>query len=155
MNKKIIIIAIIAVLSMFLIPASFAIYKKGTIGNSAISLARWSVTLDQDGVEDELTIIPGFTTATYTLNVESLSEVDLKYDIVFSNLPSGIEVSIDDGNTFIQESSGTITIPNAGTILYDSNGKTDTKTIIIRGISNAEVVNDKIVTVNVIAKQIV
>lgn len=150
MNRKIIVLFIM--LSFFLIPVSFAICKNQAVGNSALVSAQWNVSLEQTGVENNLTVIPGSTTATYTLNVKSLSEVNIKYSIILGNLPSGIEVSLN-GIDFYSPSNGTVTFSNAGTILYSSANKTNTHTITFRGGNGAIAVNNQSVTVDVIAEQ--
>ena len=96
--------------------------------------------------------MPGVTDTTYTLNVKSLSEVDVKYDIVISNLPTGIEVSLN-GVDFYQASNGRIVINNAGIILY-SGSRTNTHTLTFRGVSGASFVNNQEVTINVVAEQL-
>ena len=155
MNKKLrikIIISLLVLISI-LIPSSFALYKKSNPGDATVAAATWSVELDQDNVDDDLTIIPGLSNATYTLNVQSLSDVDIKYDVVLSNLPTGVEASLN-GVNFEQASNGTITFTNVGTILYNANDKTNTHTITLRG-TGTTYVNEQVVSVNVIAKQII
>lgn len=151
-------VAILFVPLFLLISTSYAIYKYGVNGISSVGLAEWSVSLDQNGIDNNLTVVPGIADATYTLKVKNLSQVDVKYDVVVSNLPSGIGVSIDSDNNenFVYESDGTATIENAGTILYNAGDKTNVHTLYFRGGVDAdEFVNNQPVTVNVIVKQIV
>ena len=150
MNRKIIILFMI--LSFFLIPVSFAICKSQAIGDSSLAAAQWNVTLEQTGVNNNITVVPGVSTTTYTLNIKSLSEVNVKYSIILGNIPSGIEVSLN-GEDFYPPSSGTITFSNAGTILYSSQNKTNTHTLTFRGNNGATAVNNQTITVNVIAEQ--
>ena len=152
MNKKIETIVILFVLVIFLVPTSVAILKRRANSNSSLASAAWAVTLEQNGVDNDLTVVPGTSNDTYTLNVKSLSEVDVKYSIVLSNLPSGIEASID-GVTFPPVSNGTVTFYNAGTILYSSGEKTNTHTLTFRGTSVATPINNHAVTVKVVAEQ--
>lgn len=153
MNKKFNIIFALVMLSIFLIPTSFAIYKSQVSSLSSIVSAEWSVSLEQNGVDSDLTVIPGISTDTYTLNIKSLSEVDVKYSIVISNLPTGVEVSLN-GVDFVPESNGTITFSNAGTILYSPTGGTNSHTLTFRGTNSSSFVNNKRVDINVIAEQI-
>lgn len=153
MNKKFNIIFALVMLSIFLIPTSFAIYKSQVSSSSSIVSAEWSVSLEQNGVDSDLTVIPGISTDTYTLNIKSLSEVDVKYSIVISNLPTGVEVSLN-GVDFVPESNGTITFSNAGTILYSPTGGTNSHTLTFRGTNSSSFVNNKRVDINVIAEQI-
>ena len=155
MRNKVKIAVILFILALFLVRSSFALFRGSIAGTPSITAATWNVTLEQNGVNNNLEVIPGLATATYTLNVKSLSDVDVKYDVVLSNLPAGIEASID-GTNFTPVNNGTITFTNVGTIPYNSvNNGIDTKTITIRAVNNATTVNNQTVTVNVIAKQIV
>ena len=155
MKNKIILTAILFILAIFIVRSSFALFRGSLATSSAASIATWNVTLEQNGVNNNLTIVPQTVNATYTLNVKSQSDVDIKYDVILSNLSAGIEASLD-GTNFTPANNGTITFAYAGTILYNAgNNGIDTKTITIRGASGATPVNNRVVTVNVVAKQIV
>ena len=158
MDKKTKTIVISLILSFFLISTSYAIYRNARSGSGTVALAQWSVTLDQNGIGNNLTVVPGVADATYTLKVKSLSDVDVTYDVIVSNLPAGISISIDDtDNTkFVEENNGIAIIENAGVIRYNAANKTNTHSLIFRGTNNAnEFVNNKVVAVNVVAKQVV
>lgn len=145
---------IVLMLSLTVIPLSYAIFKNIVFVDGTLATAIWNVTLVQDGIDNDLTVVPGSSDATYTLNIKSLSEVDVKYSITLSNLPTGIEASID-GVTFPPVSNGTVTFVNAGTILYSAGDSTSTHTLTFRGTSEATLVNSQAVTVNVVAEQII
>ena len=148
-----IIISILVIL--FIIPMSYAIYRSYSTGGVTIAAASWNVSLNQNNVNNNLTIIPGENgaTASYTINITSNSEVDVTYDVVISGLPNGVSVAFGDRAPQLA-SSGTVTITNAGTILYNAQNKTNTHTLTFSAASNATCVNNQSVTVNVIAKQI-
>ncbi len=155
MGKKIKIVVILFILALFIVRSSFALFRGSLASTTAITAAEWNVTLEQTGVNNNLTIIPGLANATYTLNVKSLSDVDINYDVVISNLTSGIEISLD-GVNFTPANNGTVTFTNVGTIPYNSaNNGIDSKTLTFRGANGATLVNNRTVTVNVIAKQVV
>ena len=153
-KDKFIVTAILFILAVFIVRSSFALFRGSLATSSAANIAEWNVTLEQSGVNNNLQVIPGLATATYTLNVKSLSDVDIKYDVVLTNLPSGIEASID-GTNFTLANNGTVTFTNVGTIPYNSNDGIDTKTITLRGVNGATPVNNQTVTINVVAKQII
>ena len=152
MKRKIEIISLLFILALFIIRSTLSLFRNSLAIDSSSTLATWNVTLEQNGVDRNLTVVPEISNATYTLNVKSLSEVDVKYDVIISGLPTGIEVSID-GTNFQQETSGVVSFIDAGTILYNASNKTDSKTLTFRGTSSATAVNNQTVTVNVIAKQ--
>lgn len=154
MKKKTIVIILSVFVCIFLISSTYSILKKGADSSKNIATATWSVELVQDGVNDELSIMPGYTTADYLLKVKSTSEVNVKYDIIISDLPSGVEVDIDHANDYqTQDDNHTITVPNAGTILYTASNKTNTHTLTFRGASNAQVINNQTVTIDVVVTQ--
>ena len=154
-KDKIIITIILFILAVFIVRSTFALFRGSLATNTSTSIAEWNVTLEQNGVNNTLSVVPGVSNATYTLNVKSLSNVDVKYDVVISNLPTGVDVSLD-GTTFPAVSNGTVTFTNAGTIPYNAgNNGIDTKTITFRGANGATAINNQTVTINVVAKQII
>lgn len=154
LQRAVIAIVIIAILLLlFLARSTFSIFRNGSEINGNVPLAEWSVSLEQTGVNNSLTIIPGGTNANYTLNVKSLSEVDVVYTVVISNLPSGVEVSLDSG-TFVAESNGTVTFTDAGTILYTAQNRTNSHTLTFKATTNASIVSNRTVNIDVIASQV-
>lgn len=155
MKDKILMVIIqILVLSFFLVPASYALYR--SVGNNgSLAIADWNVTLEQTGVEDYISVRAGdpTSTATYTVNVKSLSEVDIVYTITITDLPSGTSVELDNSGTFVPESSGTVTFANAGTILYSDVSRTKSHTLTFKAASGATQVSHQEVNVNVTARQ--
>ncbi len=151
-KKSIIVMLMIVIVCLFIIPTSFSVYKSSRVGYGSGDLAEWNVTLEQNGIVNSLTIIPGMRTDSYTLNVKSLSEVDIKYDVIISNLPSGVNVTIDNKNPDLT-SANTLTFNNVGTILYNTNDNRNTHTLVFTATNNATFVNNQNVSINVIAKQ--
>lgn len=153
-RKKTYIIAAIVIIFLFIISSSLAIYKKRQGNDGEILLATWDVSLNQTGVNDSLTVVPETYNPTYTLNITSQSQIDIRYTVVISNLPAGVEVSIDNG-TFRSPVNNTISFADVGTILYSDNEKTKTHTLTFKANSNATVINNQTVDIDVIVKQIV
>ena len=151
-NKKLIVILFI--LALFIVRSTFSLFRDSLAGNSTMVSADWNVTLEQTGVNNNLLVVPGQSVATYTINVKNLSDVDATYDVVLTNVPSGIEASVD-GTNFTRVSNGTITINDVGTILYNDKDHMDSKTITFRGVSDATPVSNQEVTINVIVKQLI
>ncbi len=154
MGKKIKIIALLFIFALFLVRSTFALFRDSLAIEHVTDLAEWNVTLEQDGINNSLTVIPGFESDTFTLNVKSLSDVDMKYTVNVSNLPSGIEASIN-GVDFYPEVNGIITFPNEYTILYSSLTKINIHTLTFRGTNNSIYVNNQPVSVNVETAQVV
>ena len=154
MENKLKLIVLLFIFGLFLMRSSFALFRNSLAIDHATDLAEWDVTLEQDGINNSLTVIPGLESSTYTLNVKSLSEVDIKYPVNITNLPSGIEASIN-GVDFYPEVNGVITFPNEFTILFGSLTKINTHTLTFRGTNNSTYVNNQAVSVNVEAVQVV
>lgn len=147
-----IIISILVIL--FIIPMSYAIYRSYSTGGATIAAASWNVSLNQNNVNNNLTIIPGEngTTASYTINITSNSEVDVIYTIVIENLPSGVSISLDDGS-FVAANNNKVVFTDVGTILYSDANKNKSHVITIKANSNTQYVNNQEIDVNVITRQ--
>ena len=147
-----IIISILVIL--FIIPMSYAIYRSYSTVGGNIAAASWNVSLNQNNVNNNLTIIPGEagTTASYTINITSNSEVDVIYSIVIENLPSGVSISLDDGS-FVAANNNKVVFTDVGTILYSDANKNKSHVITIKANSNTQYVNNQEIDVNVIARQ--
>ncbi|MBR2833748.1 MAG: hypothetical protein IKE75_04925 [Bacilli bacterium] len=160
MRKKI--IAVLLFITIVL-AATYALKTFGLLRSSAnatgsLLTAEWSVTRSQSASTDSIEVVPGLSTDTYDLTVTSNSEVDVKYTVIISNLPTGIEVQLDDG-TFQTPSSGTIRMTNGGdvtgTINYNDATKTKTHTLTFRATSSAQAVSDQEIDIDVEFKQTV
>ena len=147
-----IIISVLVIL--FIIPMSYAIYRSYSTVGGNIAAASWNVSLNQNNVNNNLTIIPGEagTTASYTINITSNSEVDVIYSIVIENLPSGVSISLDDGS-FVAANNNKVVFTDVGTILYSDANKNKSHVITIKANSNTQYVNNQEIDVNVIARQ--
>ena len=96
--KKKPVICLILILIVF--SNSFILSKyTSTIGGTASkSIAKFDVSIDtNDNASDTLSMLSGTTEATYIVKVSSRSEVNASYIIVLSNVPAGLQVSLDNG----------------------------------------------------------
>ena len=155
MNKDIVIrpAIVVAILVLLAITSTFSMLRTSLGANGALSLATWSVTLNQEGVNDELTIVPVTSNDIYELNVTSTSKVDIKYTIVISNLPAGVQVALDNGTPESQDNDNKITFTDAGTILYNDVNKTKSHMLTFSAVANTTPVNSQTVSIDVIASQ--
>ena len=155
MNKKhtIIVGLFIGIMGLLLIPLSNAIFNSSANTSKSLTTAAWSVSLNQTGISNNVSIVSGVDTQDFTLKVRSNSEVDAKYAIVIGNIPTGVEISLDGGN-YETPSSGTITFTNAGTIFYSSNNKENTHTLTFKSNTGTTPVSNRELTVDVIIEQI-
>lgn len=155
MKKKILksIILVVTILLVFCAIQTFAIFRKIASGTGTLDAATWSVTRSQSQSGDSIDIMPGLTTDDYTLTVQSNSEVDVIYSIIISNLPTGVEVDLDNSGNYRTPTSGTITIDPAGTINYNDAQKTKIHTLTFRATSGAQLVTDQSINIDVKFKQ--
>ena len=154
-KKKILILILIFISLVFVslsVPFSKAIFKSLGSSTSNMTASKWEVSLNQTGINNNVSLVSGVGTEDFTLKVRSNSEVDAKYSIVIGNIPSGVEISLDGGN-YATPTDGTITFTNAGTILYSSNNKEKTHTLTFRTGTGTSTVSNRELTVDVIIEQ--
>ena len=156
-NKKGMIIAMILLftilLSIFVLPRTLAIFRDTGSGNGSLKLAEWNVSLNQEGVNNTVNIISGVTEPSYTLNVKNLSEVDVKYNIIISNLPDGVQVKLDSGE-YVAPTSNTVTFYNAGTIYYNDESKEKSHILYFKSSLDTTEVSNQSVNIDVVASQV-
>lgn len=142
-------------LTMFLVSSySYAIYNGNGHLSGNVASAEWNVTLNQTGIDNHLNVVANGGTTTYNLRIVSNSSVDVVYSIVLSNLPAGVSVKLDDAANFTEQSiSNEIVFPNAGTIIYNGQPRTNTHTLTFKAETGALPVEDQQINVDVIARQ--
>ncbi len=153
-KKKMILdlLSMVFVMTLFLGSSTYAIYRGFISIGGTLASSDWHVYLDQENVEDHLSIVPDGTTDTYTLNIVSESEVDVVYSIIISNLPAGVSVSLDN-NTPVQQVNNQVIISNAGTILYQNSENTRTHQLTFIAASGATLATNQQVEIDVVARQ--
>ena len=152
-NKNTELIILVYLLLAFCIPSSLGIYKRNASTSTSIVAAEWNVSLNQTGVNNTLSIVNNGSTGTYTLKVVSDSEVDMEYAIIISNIPSGVDVKLDDEVNYRVPTNGTVTIDPAGTINYTGSSEEVTHTLTFRANNGASVVSNQTITIDVDFKQ--
>ena len=151
-KKKAILILLLVVL-MF--PITYALNKNGLLGFGRVSLASWNVTLNQTNENNSLAIVPDpdGTVASYNVNIVNTSEVSITYNIVIDNLPSGTSVALGSGGQYIPESNNKVTFSNVEVIPYNDQNKNRTHTLYFKAASNATLVSNREIDINVVVKQ--
>ena len=155
MRKKILLIAILVlVLSFFVIKGSFALYRNIVNPNGNIATAIWNVTLNQNGVNNNLAVVKGDenSTASYTVSITSTSQVDIVYSIVVDDIPTGVKVKLDNGE-YQTPTNGKVIYVDVSTIDYSDTDKTKSHILTFKADSNAEVALQEEINVNVTARQ--
>lgn len=145
---------IVIALAIFGISSTYAVFKDVKHGTGTVTGATWSVTRNQSGSSTVLNVIPDSVNDSYTLTVESNSEVDVTYTVVINNLPPGIEVKLDNNSFTSQVTAGTITFPNVGTITYNDNDRIRTHTLTFKALDNTSPVSNQQINIDVRFKQV-
>ncbi|MBR3161884.1 MAG: hypothetical protein IKF19_04055 [Bacilli bacterium] len=150
------ILSIVLLVSLFLVPIAFAIYRYGIAGDSSLSTAGWQVSINQQNENDHLSVISGQSgsTASYAVNITSNSEVDAVYSIVVNGIPTGVSVVLD-GETVGNVVNNKAIFSDVGTILYNDSNKTKRHTLTFSAANNATIANNQSIDINVIARQLV
>lgn len=134
--------------------STYAIFRDGLNGTGSMSAAVWDVTLNQNGVDNSLSIIPSpnEVAASYTVNITSVSEVNVVYYIVVDNLPTGVSVDLD-GNGYIPEENHKVVFDDFEPILYSATNKNRTHVLSFKASASAGYVNNSEVNIDVVARQ--
>lgn len=87
-------------------------YVSTIVGSDSANVAKWSVDATPD--VSTLNLVSGNTAGVYTLTITSTSEVSTSYSVILDDVPSGMEVKIDNGSYQTADSSGDIIFNNVG-----------------------------------------
>ena len=113
-----------------------------------------SVTRNYSQSGDSIDIYKGGITDSYTLTVQSNSEVDVLYKIVIDNLPSGVVVDIDNTGYQTPSAGGTLIIENANTVInYNDVSKTKTHILTFKANNDAVLVLNQEIDIDVEFRQ--
>lgn len=94
--------------------------------SDAVRVASWSVSANGDNSQIKLTA--GGEEKSYTFTVENNSEVSTKYEILLSNIPSGVKVGLDNGEPQAA-SAGSISFSDDSYVLNMTDHKTQAHTL--------------------------
>ncbi len=153
-NKKILFYILFILLVVTILPfgvsETLAIYRSSVQANGSLNTATWSVSaISQQGNTLNL-VSDGVSTQNYSLTVQSLSEVDVDYTIIISNLPAGVEIALDDNN-FLPQTNNTITFN--GSILYNDATKIKNHILKFRSNVGTTAISNREIDIDVIFKQ--
>ncbi len=122
-------------------------------GDSAV-IAKWDVYTDtSDNESDIVDVINGNGGNTYIIKVTSLSETIASYSIVLSNLPSDLEVKLDNGEFNTPDEFNVITFEDVGEINANAEIKTITHTLTFSIPINSETTGLNEIDIDVIFVQ--
>ena len=149
-----VLIFFIGISLVFCAAHTFALMRNSTSGNGSLDAATWSVTRNHSQSGDSIEIYPGGATDSYTLTVQSNSEVDVLYKILISNLPAGVQVDIDNTGYLPPDANGNLTIENANTVInYNDAVKTKNHILTFKAAAGASLVTDQEIDIDVEFRQ--
>ena len=137
-----------------LVPLSNAVYKRLATSAKSVSASEWSVTLTQMSANNNVTLVSGSGTQTYSLKVRSESEVNVIYDIEIGNIPAGVKIKLDQNQNYeTPDQNNKIIFTDAGSIAYSSQGGEQTHVLTFTTAPGTQLVYNRQLTVKVIAQQ--
>ena len=151
---KYIYVLLIFIISLVILTSSFALFKSASSADMNVELADWHVYLLDVDQPENINIISGVTNNTYNLRVKSLSDVSVGYDIVLTNVPDGVQVSLD-GEEFVEANNHTITFEEAGEIDVNDETKIRDHVLEFKAPLGTTEVSNVSVNIDVIFKQLV
>lgn len=132
-------------------------YVGVTRGAGTTTIAKWEVSTDTtDNTSDTLNMTIGNTQESYILKITSTSEVKVSYSIVLSNLPSEVEVKLDNNNTYeTPNNNNTITFSDVGYINANvsNNDRTKTHTLTFNVPIDSSSINANQINIDVLFSQ--
>lgn len=140
---------------VLLVPLTSSILKNSASSTGSATTAEWNVSLTRLSETNNVTLISGTNTQTYSLKVSSESEVDVTYAIEISNVPSGVKIKLDQRQIYeTPDVNNKITFSNAGSILYSSQGGENTHILTFTSDPGTQVASNIELGVKVIAQQV-
>lgn len=107
----------LVIISLLLVSFSLAKYTALTADVSGARVAKFDVSAYPNGNGAQTNKVTLSTTSlnteTYAFTVRNTSEVVVRYKITVTNVPAGIDISVND--------SGVLTPDNEGTVTFDSD----------------------------------
>ena len=135
-------------------------YVGTTSGSGTTTIAKWEVSTDTtDNLSNTVDVIIGNTTQSYTLKITSTSDVKAMYSIVLSNVPSDVQVKLENSSTYptyqTPTNNNTITFSNVGYINANanSNDRTITHTLTFNVPIDSNTISARGINIDVIFNQ--
>ena len=137
-------------------------YVGTTSGSTTTTIAKWEVSTDTtDNTSDTLNIVIGNdnTNPSYILKITSTSDVKAIYSIVLSNVPSNVQVKLENSSTYPTyqtPTDNTITFSDVGYINANANvsNRTITHTLTFKVPIDTSTISANQINIDVIFNQV-
>ncbi len=122
--------------------------------NDSISVAKWNVDVvgEDNKTLPTMTIGKSSTYQDYNLSVTSTSEIAINYSVIISNVPSGVEVQVDD-DIIYKERYNSIIIENLGFFDAEDTNKTHNHKFTLIVPLGIDAIDNETISIDVIFKQ--
>ena len=152
-----IVICLLAILLIFvLISNSYfnAKYKSKINSHDKVSIAKWNVSTNiTNNTNNNLSIISENNKRSYVVTVNSQSEVATTYSIILSNVPTGLEVKIDNKD-YKTPDNNIIKFDNIGSFTPSNETATHNHTLTFNDPLTTNNIGDSVIKIDVIFEQI-
>ena len=131
---------------------TFSKYIGRIEGNGRMDVAKWDVDVDNEISTKNISLVSGNTTQEYSFEVRSNSETAAKYDIILTNVPDDVKVSID-GHDLKRPTNNEIKFLDVGA--FKANDTIRTKTHVLKFITtiNTEIQSNTNINLDVVFVQ--
>ena len=147
--RKRTIIFLILTMAIFSSTYLLAKYTSSFDGSDNAKVAKWNVSYNTNNLSgDVLNLISGDGPTSYTISVTSTSEVSAKYSIILSNVPSKLEVKLDNG-TYTTPTNNRVEFSNAGSFVGTDINRTFTHTLTFNAPLEADIVNTSTIGIDI------
>lgn len=154
---KILICLLLILLIFILISNSYfhAKYKSSMNSLNSVNIAKWNVSTDvADNPNNNLSIISENNEPSYVLEVNSTSEVASSYYIVLSDVPTGLEVKLDNKPTYQRPINNTIIISDVGSFTASDPITTKRHTLTFNDPLTTSNTGNNVIKIDVIFEQV-
>ena len=131
---------------------TFSKYIGRIEGNGKMDVAKWDVAVDNELSTKSISLVSGNKTQEYSFEVRSNSETAAKYDVILTNVPDDVKVSID-GHDLKRPTNNEVKYINVGA--FKANDTVRTKTHVLKFITtiNTEIQSNTNIGLNVVFVQ--
>ena len=135
---------------------TFSKYVGRIDGNGSMNVAKWDVDVDNEISTKSISLVSGNTSQEYSFDVSSNSEIATNYNVILTNVPNDVKVSID-GHELKTPNNNKVEFPNAGSFnakdLSNTNSNIHTHTLRFETTIDTEIQNNTNINLSIIFEQ--
>lgn len=143
------ILAYLTILSSYLTMNSLSKYSYRNNLSSSKEIAKFEVDFESGDNPDKISIKADNSLNNYYFTVKSKSEVFVSYNVIVSNIPDGVNVSIDNGS-LVTPINGVATFNNVGSFSASNQYQTREHSLVLSAIPQIDDLSDYNIDLDVI-----